>query len=234
MQYKYCFMQNFEDFACGRVIIHRTGFSNYPVRLMQEVFFRCKQYLRGFEKFNIYDPCCGGAYILTVLGYLNFNSISALIGSDVNPEAVQLSQKNLSLLTIEGLQERIEHLQRLYSLYQKQSHHDAINSASNLRKYINSNELQYHIFEHDILNKPVKAAFKADIVFSDVPYGNMVSWQSSKGEEINNLLENIKPILHSESIIAISSDKSQKITTDLKKLEKLLIGKRKIEILKLY
>lgn len=55
----------------------------------------------------------------------------------------------------------------------------------------------------------------------------------------NNIIDDlrgvsIKPVIHPESIIAISSDKSQKITTDsFKKLERLLIGKRKIEILRL-
>jgi len=226
-------MKNFEDFSSGRVMLHRAGFSNYPVRLMEEVFLRCKQYLRKSEKLSVYDPCCGGAYLLTVLGYLNYDRIAKLIGSDINPDAISLAKKNLSLLTVEGLQNRIEHLEELYSLYQKQSHREAINSAYNLKAYIKPNELHCHTFEHDILLNPLAAQFKADIVFTDVPYDRLISWQSGEAAEMNTLLENIKPVIHDESIIAISSNKSQKIaTSSYKKVEKLLIGKRKIEIFK--
>lgn len=36
MVYRYCEKENFEDLASGRVILHRGGYPNFPVRLAQE------------------------------------------------------------------------------------------------------------------------------------------------------------------------------------------------------
>lgn len=75
MVYKYCKNENYEDLASGKVILHRTGYPNFPVRLAQEIFFRCLNYLDNSDSICIYDPCCGGGYLLTVLGFLNLSLI---------------------------------------------------------------------------------------------------------------------------------------------------------------
>lgn len=40
MVYKYCENRNFEDLASGKVIVHRVGYPNFPVRLAQEIISR--------------------------------------------------------------------------------------------------------------------------------------------------------------------------------------------------
>jgi len=38
MEYRFAENKNDEDLSCSRVIYHKTGFSNYPVRLDKEIF----------------------------------------------------------------------------------------------------------------------------------------------------------------------------------------------------
>ena len=71
MEYKYCEKQNFEDYSSGRVLYHKANMTNFPVRLAQEIFLRCKSYISDKPQVNFYDPLCGGGYMATVLGLLN-------------------------------------------------------------------------------------------------------------------------------------------------------------------
>lgn len=236
MQYKYIENDNFEDFACGRVIKHKPGFTNFPVRLAQEIFLRCLRYLEKKDNLTIYDPCCGGGYLLTVLGFLNFDTITSIYGSDINLDAVDHTKENLELLTISGMERRINSIENLYQEYQKASHQEALDSANKLKTLLKPNvTIHTNIFVNNILNidNVSKQKFKADIVITDVPYGNMVSWNGNeKTVDLQvSLLNHLIPILNIGSIIAICSDKKQKFSSEqFKRLEKQLIGKRKFEI----
>lgn len=85
MNYKYFNDDNFEDFASGRVIYHKTGMPNFPVRLAGEIFFRCLQYTDK-KDITLYDPCCGSSYMLTVLGLLNIQEIENIVASDISED----------------------------------------------------------------------------------------------------------------------------------------------------
>lgn len=243
MNFKYCNGENYEDFACGKVIYHRPGMTNYPVRLAQEIYKRALSYKEVKENICVYDPCCGSGYILTILGLLNGDSIGTLIGSDIRPEAIELSEKNLSLLTNEGLEVRRMQLEQLFKEYEKPSHKEAIDSICVFEKLIATQKVkpQVSLFEGDILKDNTlipkddhdKRNFKADIVIADVPYGDLVGWSEELDSPINKMLDELLPILKPDAIVAISSDKKQKITNPkYKRLEKNVIGKRKFEILK--
>ena len=139
MVYKFSENANFEDLSCGRVICPKIGFSNYPVRLAGEIFMRCLAVMGNpGKKVSVYDPCCGGGYLLTVLGFLYGDKIESLYGSDISPSAVELAEKNLGLLTTEGLLRRKNQLETMYNTYGKDSHEQAMKSADNLlKKFIN-------------------------------------------------------------------------------------------------
>lgn len=238
MEYKYSNDGNFEDLACGRVIYHRPGMTNFPVRLAQEIFGRCLSYLKEKERVTVYDPCCGGGYLLTVLGLLNMDSIKYIMGSDVSEEAVALCAKNLSLLTEEGMENRISQLKDMHKEYGKASHLSAIESAERLMGTVkkNSEKPEVHIFQCNILEDGLLNLKipKADIIITDVPYGSLVSWQGTEQDFINKMLDNLVPVIKPDSVIAICSDKKQKVKHErYKRLEKQLIGKRKFEILML-
>src|SRR5690554_7951621 len=96
MEYKFSPKGNYEDFSCGRVIIHKTGMPNFPVRLAQEIYCRCLSYIDKDKDIRIYDPCCGGGYLLTVLGLINMNSIKEIYASAVDETALKLAKSNLS------------------------------------------------------------------------------------------------------------------------------------------
>ena len=60
MEYLYSKNENFEDFSSGRVLYNAKGIPNFSVRLLQEMYYRAKSYLKKNEDIIVYDPCCGG------------------------------------------------------------------------------------------------------------------------------------------------------------------------------
>lgn len=237
MVYKYSENRNFEDLASGKVIVHRVGYTNFPVRLAQEIFSRCLHHIGNPDNVCIYDPCCGGGYLLTVLGFLNFERIKTIIASDISDDAIQLTTENLSLLDKNGLKKRIQQINELLSLHNKNSHIEALNSATNLLDILenSSHEIERKVFKTDILsNSPLDTSdFKADIIFTDVPYGNLVEWQNGNKDNIN-LLDQLLPIIKEKTVVAICSDKSQKFQSDnFQRIEKQIIGKRSFQIFRL-
>ncbi len=233
MVYKYLENRNFEDLASGKVIVHRAGYPNFPVRLAQEIFSRCLEHLGNPDSVCIYDPCCGGGYLLTVLGFLNFERIKTIIASDISDDAIQLTTENLSLLDKNGFKKRIQQINDLLSLYNKNSHIEALNSAANLLDILenSTHEIERKVFKADILsNFSLDNDFKADIVFTDVPYGNLVEWQNGNKDNIN-LLDQLLPVIKERTVVAICSDKSQKFQSDnFQRIEKQVIGKRLFQI----
>jgi len=235
MEYKHARDDNFGDFACGRVIYNKPGMPNFPVRLTQEIFGRCLNYLKNRKNICIYDPCCGSGYMLTVLGFLNTGIIDRIIASDIDNEAVNLAKRNLSLLTGEGLECRIRQLNDLYEKFHKASHKEGIESGKRMMNMLGSfpKKPDTYAFQADLLSENVLGhqSFKADIVMTDVPYGNLVAWQGDREDGIGVLMENLIPVLKPDSVVAICTDKKQKIKTEkYRRLEKQLIGKRKFEI----
>ena len=53
--------------------------------------------------YTIYDPFCGVAYALTVLGFFHGADIKAIFASDIDENVLSLARKNLSLLSKDGL-----------------------------------------------------------------------------------------------------------------------------------
>ena len=235
MVYKYFPNNNYEDYSSGRVIYHKSNYPNYPVRLVGEIFYRCLEHLKKKNKLCLYDPCCGSAYMLTVLGYLFNENIETIYCSDISSEAVELSYKNLSLLTDSGIEKRKNELINFIKIYNKESHRNALISLEKI-KHLLKHEIKYNVFLANILNEKelINKNFLADIVITDVPYGNLVNWYINNDEEKGKLFNGIKPVINSDSIIAISHNKKQKINNSkFKIIEKILIGHRKIELLKL-
>ena len=244
MTYKFVEKASFEDFSGGRVIYHQPGFTNYPVRLACEIFMRCLARVDK-AKVNIYDPCCGSGYILTVLGFLYGGRINSIYGSDISSEAVALAEKNLRLLSPEGLLKRKEELYALYRAYGKDSHIQGIESAERLLTMVHDSNICCKVFKRDVLVS--KEAYRItnidididmnldiDIVITDVPYGNLTGWSTAQPFAIDVMLENIGHNLNQRAVAAISSDKQQKINNPAyMRLEKFKAGKRKVEILSL-
>ena len=228
MQYKYCENENFEDYASGRVLYSAEGVANFPVRLVNEIFGYAKEYSVKKHNLCVYDPCCGGGYSLTVLGLMNADVIKRLCGSDIEPKMVEVAKKNLALLSEEGLVQRYAEIKALYDMHGKSSHKDALESIERLRKKV-KNDIATEIFTADCTDELPKLS--PDIIITDVPYGNLVEWDSESSDPLYDMLQQLACISHENTILAISMDKKQKVMHPawIRK-KKQIIGKRKFEI----
>lgn len=236
MNYKHAPQMNFSHYASGNVIYNKHGLTNYPVRLASEIFSRCVSFIGQKKELTIYDPCCGGGYLLTVLGFIHGNEITEIIGSDIDKDAIELAQKNLSLLTESGLDKRKDQIERLFQEYKKQSHNEALKSIEYLRDQIKNPPIEVNCFIRDILKEEPKDTFKfiADIIMVDVPYGEITSWSEKEDGSIDIMVNNLISNTNKETVIAVSMDKAQKIHDKrFARMDKITIGKRKVEIMRL-
>ena len=246
MQYRHTPDRNFEDFASGRVFYTLPGQPAFPVRLTSEIFQRCLVHWqkRGGEgRCSLYDPTCGGAYWLAVLAYLHWDRISAITASDVDAEVIALAERNLSLLTPSGLDQRTAEVQAMYAAYGKASHAGALESANRfqleIHKYLESHPIRTRVFQADVMEPlSIQQGIREehiDILIADVPYGWHSTWQEAGAKNtfspIVQMLDSVAPILSPGSVIAIAADKRQAIQHDrYQRLEKFQVGKRQIAI----
>jgi len=248
MQYKYeKESMDYSDLASGRVFYSSPGYPAFPVRLASEIFQRCmasREALYGnATPCTLYDPCCGAAYHLSVVAYLHGKHIREIIGSDIDEKAVALAQRNLGLLSVAGLDKRIGEITKMIEQYDKDSHRDALKSAQLLKNSITSlnqnHPLLTKVFQasatdHKTMIENIKSK-SVDIVFTDVPYGQHSQWHDSI--ELSNplglMLDAILGILSPTSIVAIVSDKQQKVSHQrYQRIEQFQIGKRRAVILR--
>lgn len=230
MEYLYCNNDNFEDFASGRVLYGGKGIPNFPVRLLLEIYGRAQSYLEDRRDISIYDPCCGGGYALTVLGFFHNRDIRKIYGSDIDESMVLYAKKNVALLTDEGMDRRQAEIRQLYDEYGKNSHLEALHSCDQLRNML-VQDMPAEIFRADSTRALPKVM--PDIIFTDIPYGNLVRWDNDEGLSLDSMLEQLWLISHEKTILAVCMDKKQRIRYDRwKRLERQNIGKRRFEILK--
>ncbi|MEM6766764.1 MAG: hypothetical protein AAF655_17650 [Bacteroidota bacterium] len=232
MQYHHAPLQNYEDFSSGRVIYHKSGLATFPVRLAIEIMGRCLSYFPE-KKVKVYDPLCGEAYLLTVVGFWYHKRIEEIIGSDISAAALEFAAKNLGLLGSEGLAIREKELIYLHTTYQKPTHQDALESLQRLREKASSPSVR--LFEKDAL-QPVESeeqGFLADVILTDAPYGQMISWAGGTEEPLENMLTHLSPVLSLDGLVAIVTHKQQKVNHQAYlRVEKFGVGKRKVEILR--
>jgi 23S rRNA (guanine2535-N1)-methyltransferase len=231
MEYRYTPNENYEDFAAGRVIYHMGGEPTFPVRLALELYERCLSYSNKKTDITLYDCCCGGAYMLTILGLLKGNSISRIYGSDIDEKSLRLATDNLGLLTEQGLKRRREEIKSLYESYGKFSHKEALQSVDRFEK-LRSKELCFEVFYRNALEEG-KLPFVPDIILTDVPYGNMVEWDEGCGG-INGMMDALYQSCARDTILCVCMDKKQKISSErFQRLERQQIGKRRFEIFRM-
>ena len=240
MEYKYAKKTSYEDYSAGRVIYHQKGRTNFSVKITEELIYRSMDMLGKSSDLTLYDPCCGSGYLLTVAGFLFPNNFSKIIGSDIDEAALKLASLNLSLLSSDGLSTRKEAIEDMYESYQKSSHRDALGSVEKLENIISHRQKcpEINLFKSDITKEigPLNINFRADIIFVDVPYGEIIDWKSESESLLNIslLLESVKPVVDENSILIVSSRKKDIIKSNsFNRIKKFNIGKRKIEFLML-
>jgi 23S rRNA (guanine2535-N1)-methyltransferase len=112
--------QDYSDYASGRVFYNAPGQPAFPVRLASEIFQRCLaiRHRAGLAgPVRLYDPCCGSAYHLTALAHLHWYRIDTIFESDIDAGVLEVAQRNLSLLTVDGLEKRREEIGEMMQRY---------------------------------------------------------------------------------------------------------------------
>ena len=245
----YRFVREREDYsalASGQVLHSAPGMTAFPVRLASEIFQRCVARLEDqgvTAPYVLYDPCCGGGQLLATLAFLHGEKLGAVVGSDFDPDAVRLAGRNLGLLTIAGLEERIAQLEELRERYGKESHTAAITAAERLRERLvamtRGRILEKRVFQADAtqaseLQAGVEAGTVA-LVITDVPYGRHSSWtheQADATTPVWRVLEAVRPLMIPNGILAIAADRHQPVHHEhYRRIERLRLGRRQVTFL---
>jgi uncharacterized small protein (DUF1192 family) len=193
---------------------------------------------------RVYDPCCGGAYLIAVLAYLHWNEIGEINVSDVDAQALSIAQRNLSLLSLTGIERRIAEIEEMRRLYKKDSHDAARQSAEVIKERLlqlaGTHPIPVCWFQADALHSAGLqehfAGNPPDVVITDIPYGIRSQWllagPAQKQEAAWLLLESLRDVLAAEAVVAIASIKGQKIAhAGYRQVGKLKSGKRQVLVL---
>lgn len=248
MQYKYeKELKNYADLASGRVFYSLPGHPAFPIRLASEIFQRCiaaREAIYGETgSCRLYDPCCGVAYHLSVLAYLHGEHIREILASDIDEKAVALAKRNLGLLSVAGIDQRIGEITSMLEQYRKESHKEALKSAYLIRDKISDlaqiRSLDTSVFQADATDQEAIQASRppgsVDVVFTDIPYGLHSRWQGAEAlpNPAGSVLEALLGILSPSSIVAIASSKQQKVSHEnYQRIEQFQIGKRRVVLLR--
>ncbi|MBA3815985.1 MAG: hypothetical protein H0X29_05615 [Parachlamydiaceae bacterium] len=239
-KYKYTSNQNYEDYSSGRVIYGNPGATNFPVRLSSEIFQHCICYLRNkgiMGPYRIYDPFCGVAYSCTILGFLHRNDIISITASDTNQDVLKFANKNLLLLTPEGLIRRIEELNNLIKNYNKDSHKQALESAYRLQLKTHLSPLEIRCFQQNaIIEENLLLQEKYEIVITDLPYGRLTQWDVPVSAENFSqcFLDSLKNKLSATAICALIFEKKQSISFHgYKVIKNFIFSNRRVVLLQL-
>jgi hypothetical protein len=247
--------ENYTDYASGKVFYSLPGQPAFPVRLILEIFQRCLHLHGGIlpRPCHIFDPCCGSGYHLSVLAYKNWEHIGTITASDVAENILEVARRNFSLLSEMGLQKRIADVESLAARYGKSSHVETLDSAQRLRHLLEENlqkhPIHTHLFQANVFDptglqdqltrliNPNCEDQPIDFVISDIPYGQHSQWQTPVDglttSPVYQLLQTLWAVVPETCILAITSDKGQKIAHPyFQRLEKFKLGKRQVVFLK--
>ncbi len=236
--------RNYEDFASGRVLYNAQGTTSFPVRLASEIAQRCFEVLRergNDGPYEIYDPCCGGAGMLTTIGLLHGGAVRAIYASDADARVLGSAANNLSLLNAEGMDRRRKQVQELYDAYGKSSHHDALLSIDRLTARLQEAKttVRTACFQADATKpdegrrEPLPAG-GVDLIMTDLPYGSIVQWDGGEHAESSEQLRRFFDQAHGmlkqgNSVLAVVADKGQKLRHErFERVQYWKIGKRHV------
>lgn len=225
--------QDHSDLASGFVLRSAPGFPAFPVRLAQELFLRCAANLPASVPLTLWDPCCGSGYLAAVTGLLNRPRLGQLVCSDVSPDAVALASRNLSLLTEAGLEERARELEDSAVRFEKPEFGSRAAAARRLGAALRTGggDLPSVTMVADVFNLPALAEVPAaDVVITDVPYGDQTSWEGSvpaADDALAALLRSLCEVLPEHAVVAICA-RQRRISFDppIRALDRFRVGHR--------
>jgi len=230
MRYLYSTGTNYEDYSSGRVLRGFPGAPAFPARLASELFQRAISLLDK-AACHLYDPCCGGAYSLTTLALLHRDKIASIAGSDIHLDVLEMSRKNLRLLTRDGLLERRGELEALVKLYNKPSHIEALETLSRFEEQ-HQQDIPFSLFQADLFDQTTLLPTPIpDILFCDLPYGQMTSFEGEKAPDI--LLQNLSRCSAPDAVAIIACSRGTTLESSFwRRVFRANVGGRTVMILK--
>lgn len=232
------------DYAAGAVFYALSGVPAFPTRLASEMWSRCVARLRASGRpgpYTLYDPCCcGGGYLVSTLACWHWPDIGAIVASDVDERALSLAEANLSLLTIVGLDRRIDQIKQMWDAWGKPSHGDALSSALRLKAQL-SDHLALHVIETCCFRADVTDRVSLttgwpgrsiDVVLTDISYGRHAVWQTAQEQPVWSMLDALRAVLADHTVLAVAADKGQRVVHEgYDRLERFQIGRRQVVLL---
>ncbi len=227
MNYIYANRPSYEDFAPGRALFHAPGMTNFPARLAEELMGRSLDFLGRQNDVVLFDPLCGVGSLLAVAAFTHADAVARVRGTDADPGAVLIAQKNLALLAPDGLDRRARELAEMGMRFDRPSYPAAVASAKNLALLLGRTGIPAEAFTADAFAPPADS-FLADVILTDFPYGSMKAWMSGDAE---TFLFAMREKLRPGGILCAVMDKGQKCAQDgFVRLARQNVGKRKFEI----
>lgn len=182
----------------------------------------------GDERARLWDPCCGSGYLVTVLGLLHRDLLTHVRASDVDPDAVAIAARNLELLTAEGLAERERELRRSALDFGRVAYVERAEAARDLAAGLaaTGGDLPHESAVADVftLTEPVDA----DLVVTDVPYGEMTRWEGDIPQDpVHGLLSSMGRVLPERSVVVVTArTRRVRLPEGVRALERVKVGNR--------
>ncbi len=182
----------------------------------------------GDERARLWDPCCGSGYLVTVLGLLHRDLLTHVRASDVDPDAVAIAARNLELLTAEGLAERERELRRSALDFGRVAYVERAEAARDLAAglAVTGGDLPHESAVADVftLTEPVDA----DLVVTDVPYGEMTRWEGDIPQDpVHGLLSSMGRVLPERSVVVVTArTRRVQLPEGVRALERVKVGNR--------
>ncbi|GAA0731045.1 rRNA methyltransferase [Dactylosporangium roseum] len=241
MSYRHVVVKSdYTDLASGSVLHSAPGFPAFPVRLASEIFSRAMVLRGGDDPAVVWDPCCGGGYLLSVLGLLHRGAIASLVASDIDPAALQLARENLGLLDPAALDDRARALEEQAERFGKPSYLEAAAAARRLGTALAAQGgpltaivRRADVFDRAGLEAVVDGA-APDIVIADVPYGEQTTWSGSAGDAgVPEMLTTVASVLTSGAVLAVSA-RGRKVPLGgvCRPVESFRVGTRAVALLR--
>jgi len=221
MAYRMTTAADHSDLAGGFVLRSAPGHPAFPVRLAEELFLRAAAHLPD-RPLTLWDPCCGSGHLATVLGLLHRPRLARVICSDANPDAVALAERNLALLTAAGLAEREAELRSRAAEFGKPGYATAADAAHRLAVRMTA-DLPSTASVGDAFDP---APCPADLVLTDVPYGEQTSWLGAAPEQpIAALARALCRVLPGHAVVVLCA-RARKVDVGAPALERVRLGTR--------
>jgi tRNA G10 N-methylase Trm11 len=225
--------RSYADLASGRVLRSRPGQPAFPARLAREMFEQALALRSAGSPPVVYDPCCGAGHLLATVGLLSADRLAAVIGSDVDPQALALARENLRLLEAGGLLARAAELEQLHGQHGNPAHREALDSTRALSA-AQAVTLPVRTFQANALDPPAVLAglgdATPDIVLADLPYGRLSAWQGNPSIEGSAaLLAAFSRVLRPGAVMAIATSSDVKVAGEhFHRRRQLKLGKRRV------